>query len=218
MCIIIVACPTDSASPKPPNGRGRRGGRNHCSRSPVRSKEGWAKTGAASRLHRRGGLSPGVARLAAHGGGRGKSQGARRRTAAGRRQPLKACLKTPRGPARRDFGGGQGGEAGASPERAVTAEPTPATGKRPVARRVFEERARWLRCSSVTGPLGTCFLVAPRHRALSSKTGPLGVLNQALRFPGRSWGRCAGVGVWADSPNDGGIVIPDSTPLGFSLY
>jgi len=87
---------------------------NHRSTSPVRSKEGWAKTGAASRLHRRDRLSPGVARLAAHGGGRGKSQGARRRTAAGRRQPLKAFLKTPRGPASRDFGGGQGGEAGAS--------------------------------------------------------------------------------------------------------
>ena len=102
----------------------------------------------------------------------------------------RACLRTPRGPARRDFGGGQGGEAGASPKRAATAEPTPATGKRPVARRVFEERARWLRCSSVTGPPGTCFLVAPRHRALSSKTGPLGVLKQALwerREPAADW-------------------------------
>ncbi|MFN0068620.1 MAG: hypothetical protein ACKVYV_13405, partial [Limisphaerales bacterium] len=37
-----------------------------------------------------------------------------------------AGLKTAWGPAARDFGRGQGGEAGASPQRAVTAEPTPA--------------------------------------------------------------------------------------------
>jgi len=100
----------------------------------------------------------------------------------------RACFKTPRGPARMDFGGGPGGEADASPQRAARAEPTPATGKRPLARRVFGERARWLRCSSVTGPPGTCFLVAPRHRALSPKTGPLAVLKQALRgVPDLRW-------------------------------
>ena len=58
------------------------------------------------------------------------------------------------GPAARGFGGGQGGEAGASPKRAATAESTRATGKRPAARRVFLETARCLRCSSVTDPSG----------------------------------------------------------------
>ncbi len=38
----------------------------------------------------------------------------------------------------RDSGCGQGGEAGASLEQAVTAEPTPATGSRPAARTVDE--------------------------------------------------------------------------------
>ena len=41
------------------------------------------------------------------------------------------------GAAARDFGCSQGGEAGASPQRAVTAESTPATAKRPAARRVL---------------------------------------------------------------------------------
>src|SRR5262249_39678959 len=67
------------------------------------------------------------------------------------RKFLRACLKIPWGPAARDFGGGQGGEAGASPQRAVTVEPTQATAKRSAARRVFAQKARWLRCSSVTG-------------------------------------------------------------------
>src|SRR5882672_8868399 len=46
---------------------------------------------------------------------------------------VRACLKIEWGPAARDFGGGQGGEVGASPQRAVTAEPTQATGKRSAA-------------------------------------------------------------------------------------
>src|SRR2546421_5351407 len=66
----------------------------------------------------------------------------------------RACLKIPWGPAAGDFGGGQGGEAGASPQRAVTAEPTRAAAKRSAARRVFAEKAAWLRCSSVTDPCG----------------------------------------------------------------
>ena len=65
------------------------------------------------------------------------------------RHTVRACFKIAWGPAARDFGRGQGGEAGASPQRAVTAEPTPATGKRPAARRGFGEKAGWLRCSSV---------------------------------------------------------------------
>src|SRR5215469_15856817 len=65
---------------------------------------------------------------------------------------FRACLKILKGAAERDLGRGQGGEAGASPEWAVTAEPTQATGKRPAARRVFVEKAVWLRCSSVEDP------------------------------------------------------------------
>ena len=93
---------------------------------------------------------------------------------------VRACLKIARGPAARDFGCGQGGEAGASPERAVTAEPTPAAGKRPAARRVFAEKAGWLRCSSVEDPPGIFSFVAPCHPAFSAKTGPLGIFRQAL--------------------------------------
>src|SRR6185295_10055462 len=67
---------------------------------------------------------------------------------------LRACLKIAWSPAARDFGCGQGGEGGASPQRAVTTEPTLATDKRPAARRVFGEKAAWLRCSSVTDRCG----------------------------------------------------------------
>jgi hypothetical protein len=74
-------------------------------------------------------------------------------------------------PAARDFGWGQGGEAGASPSRPVgiTAEPTQAPGKRPAARRVFAEKAAWLRCSSVEDPPGICSFVAclPAGRRLA---------------------------------------------------
>src|SRR5262245_48770894 len=76
-------------------------------------------------------------------------QGAQGEWVAGIRRPtapawFRACLKIRRGPATRDFGLGQGGEAGASPPRAVTAEPAQAQAKRTVARRVFAERADWL--------------------------------------------------------------------------
>ena len=67
---------------------------------------------------------------------------------------LRACLKITRGAAARDFGFGQGGEGGASPQRAVTTEPTPAKDKRPTARRVFAQKTVWLRCSSVEDPQG----------------------------------------------------------------
>jgi len=56
------------------------------------------------------------------------------------------------GDAARDFACGQGGEVGASPQRAVTTEPTPATGKRPAARRVFGENNS--HCSFQTGSQG----------------------------------------------------------------
>jgi len=54
-----------------------------------------------------------------------------------REAALRACFEITRGAAARDFGCGQGGEVGASPQRAVTTEPTQATDKRPAARRVF---------------------------------------------------------------------------------
>ncbi len=94
---------------------------------------------------------------------------------------LRACLKILKGAAARDFGCGQGGEAGASPQRAVTAEPTQATGKRPAARRVFAEKAVWLRCSSVEDPPGIFSLGAPPNRPFSAKTAPFIIFRQALR-------------------------------------
>ena len=94
------------------------------------------------------------------------------------------------GPAAADFGRGQGGELRASPKRAVSNEPTPATGKRRAARRVFAQTAVWLRCSSLTDPAGIRSLIAPSCRAVTSrrrshpafctKTGPLFILMQAL--------------------------------------
>ena len=74
----------------------------------------------------------------------------------------------------------QGGEVGASPQRAVTTEPTPATDKRPAARRVFAQKTVWLRCSSVKDPQGVFSCVARRHPAFSPKTARLVVFNQAL--------------------------------------
>src|SRR5213593_3165163 len=95
---------------------------------------------------------------------------------------LRACLEIAWGPAARGFGCGQGGEGGASPQRAVTTEPTQATDKRPAALMVFEEMAASLRCSSVTDPWRVCFLVAPRQSAISSKTGPHAISKHALRL------------------------------------
>ena len=54
---------------------------------------------------------------------------------------LRACFEMRRGPAARDFGGGQGGEFRASPQRAVRNEPTRASAKRAAARRVFARKA-----------------------------------------------------------------------------
>ncbi len=94
---------------------------------------------------------------------------------------LRACLETTRGAAARDFGCGQGGFGRAQrPQRAVRNEPTPATDKRPAARRVFAEKAAWLRCSSVEDPPGIFSFVAP-DTAFSPKTAPLVVSKQALK-------------------------------------
>ena len=65
---------------------------------------------------------------------------------------LRACLKIPRDAAVKDFGCGLGGEAGASPQWAVTAEPTPPTDKRLTIPSVFVQKAVWLRCSSGEDP------------------------------------------------------------------
>jgi len=54
---------------------------------------------------------------------------------------LKSLSEIPLGSCGEDFGWGQGGEAGASPKRAVTAEPTRAAAKSTAARRVFAEKA-----------------------------------------------------------------------------
>ena len=71
---------------------------------------------------------------------------------------VRACFKIAWGPAARDFGRGRGGEARASPQRAVRAEPTKAPAKRPAARRVLEQKAVWLRCSLGHSPLRGCSL------------------------------------------------------------
>src|SRR5713226_8603587 len=76
--------------------------------------------------------------------------------------------------------------ARSAPQRAVRNEPTPATDKRPAARRVFGEKAVWLRparecfrsCSLVAARSAS--FVAPRHPAFSPKTAPLVVSKQAL--------------------------------------
>src|SRR5215469_5589150 len=60
------------------------------------------------------------------------------------------------------------------------AEPTHTTAKRPAARRVFAEKAVWLRCSLVEDPQGIFSLVASRHPAFSAKTGPFRIFRQAL--------------------------------------
>ena len=93
---------------------------------------------------------------------------------------LRACLKIARGAAARDFGVRRGRAGGASPQRAVTPATTKLQFKRPVARRVLEEKAAWLRCSSVEDPQGVFSFVAPCHPAFCSKTAPLGIFRQAL--------------------------------------
>ena len=98
-----------------------------------------------------------------------------------RKSSLRACFEIGRGSAARDFGRGRGGEAGASPQRAVRAEPTKAPAKRPAAQRVFAKKAFWLRCSSLTDRRGVCSLVAPRQKAFFAKTGPRRISKQALR-------------------------------------
>ena len=94
---------------------------------------------------------------------------------------VRACLKIAKGASAGNFGFGQGGEGGASPQRAVTTEPTLDKDKKPAARRVFAEKAVWLRYSSVEDPPRVFSFVASRQSAFSQKTAPFGILRQALR-------------------------------------
>ena len=94
-----------------------------------------------------------------------------------------STLQILNGTAAGDFDCGQGGEVGASPQRAVAAEPTRATGKSAAARRFVEQKAVWLRCSSVTGRWQPCSFVAPRHPAFCSTTVPFRIFRQALKHP-----------------------------------
>ena len=102
---------------------------------------------------------------------------------AGEELKLGDSLQIPNGTAVEDFGCGQGGEAGASSQRAVMAEPTRATGKSAAARRVVAQNAVWLCCSSVTGQLQPCFFVAPRHPTFCSTTVPIRICRQAPGVP-----------------------------------
>jgi len=80
-------------------------------------------------------------------------------------------LEIPKGAAARDFGWSQGGEAGASPQRAVMVEPTLAPAKRTAARRVFD--------SSLC-----CFLDQRPHFFLIAslaKTAAFEIFKQALK-------------------------------------
>lgn len=93
-----------------------------------------------------------------------------------------AFLNNGTGPATREFARGRGGETGASPQRAVTVEPTKAAGKRLVARRAGTPRAVGLRCASVTDRSRVCSLVVPCPPALGLPTGPIRLFRQALRI------------------------------------
>src|SRR5258708_1718083 len=100
---------------------------------------------------------------------------------------LRACLETTRALRRGILAVAKAALAARSaPQRAVRNEPTPATDKRPAARRVFAEKAVSLRparecfrsCSVVAARSAS--FVAPRHPAFSPKTAPLVVSKQAL--------------------------------------
>ena len=54
-----------------------------------------------------------------------------------------------------------------------------AAAKSNAARRVFAQKAGWLRCSSVEDPPGIFSFVAPCHPALCAKTAPSLILKQA---------------------------------------
>ena len=95
---------------------------------------------------------------------------------------IRACLQNGRGAAARDFGRERGGATGGasrtgqSPQRAVTVATTKLPAKRPAVQRIFEEKAVWLRCSSVEDPAKVFSFVAPRRPPFSSKTASPSIL------------------------------------------
>ncbi len=97
---------------------------------------------------------------------------------------LGACLKIESGAAARDFGRGQGGEAGASPKRAVRAEPTQATAKSPAAGG-FSRKSRLASLLLSHRPLRVCSLVAPRQPAFPRKQNPFEFSDRLLNANGR---------------------------------
>jgi len=99
--------------------------------------------------------------------------------------PLRACLRIGRGPAVRDFGVDQGGETGASPQRAGTVEPTPASAKGPRRPQGFRGEAYLAALLLSQRPLRVSSFVPPCHLAFPTKTGPLPIFRQALSI--RRW-------------------------------
>ncbi len=97
------------------------------------------------------------------------------------RECLRACLKIARAPAARNFSGSQASETEASPQQIATVEQTPAKVERAASRRVFAQKAVWLRFSSVEDPPGIFSFVAPRHPAFCPKTGAPGIFRKAPR-------------------------------------
>ena len=94
-------------------------------------------------------------------------------------------MEITRGAAARDFGRGQGGEVGASPQQAVTTEPTPATGKRPAARRVFSKRPSGFVAPQSKTHQGYSLVPVRKHsrlaiRPFAGKQHPRVVFKQAL--------------------------------------
>ena len=93
---------------------------------------------------------------------------------------LRACLKIGRGSAVRDFGVGQGGETGVSPQRAVTVEPTSASAKRLRRPESFRGEGHLAALLLNQRPLRVSSFVAPCHLAFPTKTEPLPIFRQAL--------------------------------------
>jgi hypothetical protein len=99
---------------------------------------------------------------------------------------VRACLKTTRDAVAKDFGRGQGGEVGASPQRAVTTELTRATGKRPAAPRVFSKRPSGFVAPQSKIHEGYSLVPVRKHsrlaiRPFAAKQHPRVVFKQALR-------------------------------------
>src|SRR5438132_5725852 len=92
---------------------------------------------------------------------------------------LRACLKMLLGLAARDFGCGQGGESGASPQRAATGESTQAADKRSAEGpyNIFRQALKQITSrklnpiSRIVRQFGQVRYTPPGHPALSLDTG-----------------------------------------------